>query len=182
MKKEITDNSKELVECYIELYDIDKKIIKKGVGECSDCLCRLMELKGYVIMLLCEENYWKQIKKEIDDLLWNINVRIDTLKNMELADELNKKIFLKKYREICNPKAESNALVDITEAKHFYIIAVLGIIAIKLLQHFNAIDESDSKYVILFTYIFFLLGRTKKISLDGIQFRKPKNWRENKRK
>ena len=179
-KNEITDNSKVFAECYIKLYKIDKKIIKYEVDEYSDCLESLLELKGEIMTFLCKGKSLKQIRNEIDDLLWNINARIDTLKNMALTDGLDKRSFLGKYKAIYNSKTESKALVDFSEAIQFYIIAMLGIFAVKVLKCSNIIvDENDGKYIILLTYIYFLLGRAKKISLDGMKMRKPKNWKEN---
>ena len=181
----IKKNSEDMSGCYKELYDIDKKIIEGGFDECSNCVERLLKLKGDVIANLC---IWKQlgggkflklIKNEVDDFLWNINIRIDTLKAMELPDGLNTDSFLEEYIKIYNSPKVSKVLDAFIDTIRFYFIAVLGILAVILLRYFNVIDESDGKYVVLLTYIYFLLGRTKKISLDGIRFWKPKNWKEN---
>lgn len=199
MKKETIEftkgNSKNIVEYYKNLYDIDKKIIDGGTDECSKCLEFLLKLKGDVIIEICmwdrlrEGKFLKRIENEIDDLLWNIDIRIKILSNMDLEDVSKKCSFLEQYREIYNPSWKSKLWHNICSIENgiytseiitFYICLIVGISAVNILHSFNIdICEGYDKYVVLLTYVYFLLGRAKKISSDGIRLWKPKNWKEN---
>lgn len=200
MKKEaiefIKGNSKNIVECYKNLYDIDKKIIDRGADECANCLELLLKLKGDVVIEICMwnrlsegNNFLKRIENEIDNLLWNIDIRIKILSNMDFADASEKPSFLQEYREICSPSRKSKAWqmfcsivkrIYTSEIFTFGRCLIVGIIVVKILHYFNLYScKGYDKYVVLLTYLYFFLGRAKKISSDGIRLWKPKNWKEN---
>lgn len=181
MKKE------KIAVCYKTLYIIDKIIIKEEPKECFHCLNRLLKLKGYLILEICTckglrgDKILKQIEKEIDDLLWNINTRIEILSSMDLAPESEKRYFIGKYRNIYNSAWKPNIMdFDAFDVLNFCAIGLIGGFTIHLLRCANVNLEGNSElYIILLTYIYFLSGRIKKISSDGIRFWKPKNWKEN---
>lgn len=183
------------------LYHIDRKIIDGGNNKCSESLDLLLKLKSDVIKICVWKGisgriFPKQIESEIAELLWSINIRIDILKDMNLEGKKNRcflEMFWNMYsfritailmcKKICDVIGYIMQLLCISEIVVFIISGVIGIFTTLLLQQLNIIvDANDSKYVILLTYIYFILGKLKKISLKGIRFWKPKNWKENVRK